>query len=120
MIKWIIKKIQGIERVEIRCRFDNTMLGTLDVDKSKWEKRHKAVDISDPASHGIIDTRCDSCGLNFGNYKKMKKDFIGAGGTEQQFEKHMKKNDYKNTNLGDALLNLYEHKDPDLPRIVIQ
>lgn len=113
--KWIVRKIQGIERVEIRCRFDDTLLGTLDVKRKEWEKRHKAVDISKPESHGIEDARCDSCNINFGNYKQMQTDFLGANGTQKQFEKHMEKNNFKNTKLKDAIKNLYKGKDPEAP-----
>ena len=116
MLNWIVRKLKGVERVEIKCRFDNTVLGHIDIKKGKWEKMHKGVDISKPSSHGIEDVRCDTCDVSFGNYKKMKDDFTGAGGTEEQFQKHMEKNDYKNTKLKEAIKNLYEGEDPDTQR----
>ena len=119
MLNWIVRKIQGIERVEIKCRFDDTVLGYIDITKSKWEKRHAGIDISKPESHGIEDSRCDACLFSFGNLKQMRREFIGAGGTLEKFDKHMKKNDYKNTRLKEAIKNLQEGKDPDAPRIDI-
>ena len=75
--------------------------------------------MDDLNEHGIEDSRCNSCHANFGDYKDMKHSFLNAGGTAEQFEKHMKKNDYKNTKLKEAIANLEEKKDPDAPRLKV-
>ena len=46
----------------------------------------------------------------------MEKSFKRSGGTHEQFIAHMKKNEYKNTNLKKAIKNLQEGKEPDAPR----
>src|SRR3990167_2761731 len=95
---------------EIKCRFDGTILGKLEYNEELWKREHGN---EDPLKQ-FEDSRCDSCVIAFGNFKQMKHTFLKYG-TEEQFETHMKKNDYKNTKLEDALLNLQEHKHPDAP-----
>lgn len=102
--------------IEIRCRFEGTLLGTIGVNEFLWTQKNQGKDINNLQSHGIGDARCDTCVINHGHYKRMKHDFLRAGGTEEQFEVHMKKNIYKNTAIKDAILNLQEGKNPDAKR----
>lgn len=101
---------------EIRCRFDGTLLGTIEANENEWQKKNHGKKFDDPNSHGIEDSRCNNCVAAYGNFKDIKHSFLGAGGTEEQFVTHMKKNDYKNTNLEKAIKNLQEGKKPDAPR----
>jgi len=101
-----------IKTIEIKCRFDGTVLGKLELNEELWKRKHGD---EDPLKQ-FEDSRCNSCVAAFGNFKKMKHKFLKQG-TEEQFIAHMKINDYKNTRLQDALLNLQERKHPDAPRI---
>lgn len=104
-----------MKTILIQCRFEGHILGKIEIEEKIWEKRHPGV-ILTLENMGIEDSRCDSCNTDFGVYKQMQRDFTSAGGSIEQFSEHMKKNDYKNTKLKNAILNLQERKNPEAKR----
>ena len=103
------------EVFQIKCRFEGAILGTIEKGPN-WDIQNPGKDFQNPDTHDLADTRCNSCNVMHGRFKDMEKSFKRSGGTHEQFIAHMKKNEYKNTNLKKAIKNLQEGKEPDAPR----
>jgi len=74
---------------ELRCRFTNELLGTIEYNPSKYGNNPTAEKL------GIDDTRCTICEKNYGNYKKLERDAENAGLNKAEIKTTLKKGSYK-------------------------
>ena len=106
----LVKSMKHI--IELKCRFTGEVLGSVEL-SSRIVRTQYNGKLPTPEELGFIDNRCDNCNIQHGRFTDMEREFTQAGGTYEQFITHMKKNDYKNTKLKDAIKNLKGSKDPE-------
>lgn len=75
--------------IEIKCRFCEKINGSFDVPD----------DVQASYEELVEDARCDEHTELFGNYKNMQDEYILAGGTLEEFNRDIKKAEYKIQNF---------------------